>query len=315
MSFVHPNDPSNLLGYASGDLDRLSEKRDDAEWIAAQRAAASARFVLFSGDRPVIAIGDSLAICHGRAQAEALGADFAECPLLGFRGKIPFFAAAVPAGEEAEEKIRASGPLKAIDLRSLAVDGELDPADLGLLAQARSLMHWHQTHRFCSRCGAPSEMRQGGYRRDCGACGGLHFPRTDPVAIMLTIDGDRCLLGRQPRFVEGMYSALAGFIEPGETIEAAVRRETWEEAGIRAGAVRYHASQPWPFPASLMIGCHVEALSTEIAMDETELEDCRWFHREDVALMLMRTHPKGWMAPPPMAIAHILMKAFVERTV
>lgn len=312
MSFSHPSDPSRLLGYAANDFDRLAEKRDDDAWIAAQRDSDSARFVLFSGDRPVVGIGGDLNICHPRAVGAAFAADYAECPFLGVRGGVPHFAAQVISDDDAEAKIEADGSCKLIDLRSLAVDGQLSPGDLGLLAQARSLLHWHQTHRFCSRCGAPSAMTQGGYRRDCGSCGGLHFPRTDPVAIMLTVDGDHCLLGRQPRFVDGMYSALAGFIEPGETIEAAVRRETWEEAGIRAGRVTYHSSQPWPFPASLMIGCHVEALSTEINMDEAELDDCRWFHRDDVALMLPRTHPDGLMAPPPMAIAHILMKAFVD---
>lgn len=313
MSFSHPSDPSRLLGFSANDVDRLADKRDDAAWIAARRSGPEARFVLFSGDRPVVRIGgDALQVGHALALGEALGADFDNCPFLGQRDGIAYFAAGVVAGDDAAETVETAGPLKLIDLRSLAVDGQMSAGDLGLLAQARSLLHWHQTHRFCSRCGAPSTMTQGGYRRDCGSCGGLHFPRTDPVAIMLTVDGERCLLGRQPRFVEGMYSALAGFIEPGETIEAAVRRETWEEAGIRAGFVRYHASQPWPFPASLMIGCHVEAQSTEINMDAVELEDCRWFHRDDVALMLARSHPDGLIAPPPMAIAHVLMKAFVD---
>jgi NAD+ diphosphatase len=134
------------------------------------------------------------------------------------------------------------------------------------------------------------------------------------VVIMLAIDGERCLLGRQPRFAPGMYSALAGFIEPGETVEEAVRREVKEEAGIRIGRVLYHSSQAWPFPHSLMIGCHAEALSTEIARDAAELEDCRWFDREEVRLMLSGDHPDELKAPFPMAIAHQLMKAFVEHT-
>ena len=139
-----------------------------------------------------------------------------------------------------------------------------------------------------------------------------HFPRTDPVVIMLAVDGDDCLLGRQPRFPKGMYSALAGFVEPGETIEAAVRREILEEAGVACGAVRYFASQPWPFPSSLMIGCFAEARSRAIAIDRTELEDARWFSREETLALLEKRHPDGLAAPIPMAIAHHLMKRWAS---
>ena len=155
-------------------------------------------------------------------------------------------------------------------------------------------------------------MRGGGVSRFCAACDAEIFPRVDPVVIMLAIDGERCLLGRQPRFAPGMYSALAGFLEPGETIEEAVRREVKEEAGIQVGRVAYHSSQAWPFPSSLMIGCHAEALSTDVERDAAELEDCRWFEREEVRLMLAGAHPQGLKAPFPMAIAHHLIKAFAE---
>ena len=155
-------------------------------------------------------------------------------------------------------------------------------------------------------------MAQGGYRRDCPACNAQYFPRTDPVAIMLAIDGDRCLMGRQARFAPGTYSCLAGFIEPGETIEDAVRREIAEEAGIRIGAVVYHASQPWPFPMTLMIGCFAQATSTEIVPDTDELEDCRWFTREETLAMLAGEHADGLATPPRMAIAHTLIRAWAE---
>jgi NAD+ diphosphatase len=153
---------------------------------------------------------------------------------------------------------------------------------------------------------------RGGGGRVCQNCGAEHFPRVDPVVIMLAVQGERCLLGRQPRFAPGMYSALAGFLEPGETIEEAVRRETKEEAGIHIGRVRYHSSQAWPFPSSLMIGCHAEAISTEVVRDAAELEDCRWFERDEVRLMLAGAHPQGLVTPPRMAIAHQLIRGFAE---
>ena len=173
-------------------------------------------------------------------------------------------------------------------------------------------MHRHARNRFCGRCGAPLDPAEGGYRLDCRSCGLQVFPRTDPVVIMLAVDGELCLLGRQARFRPGMYSCLAGFIEPGETIEAAVRREVLEETGVRVGRVRYHSSQPWPFPSSLMIGCHAEAISTEIVLADHELEDGRWFDRREVAEMLRGTHSEGLGAPPPMAIAHRLMRSWTE---
>jgi len=154
-------------------------------------------------------------------------------------------------------------------------------------------------------------MRAGGYKRLCTACGTEHFPRTDPVAIMLAVSRDKCILGRSRHFAPGMYSALAGFIEPGETIENAVRRETLEESGIKLGRVVYHASQPWPFPYSLMIGCFGEALNNDINADLTELEDCRWFERGEVLAMLDKSHP-GFFVPPPGAIAHHLIRSWAE---
>jgi NAD+ diphosphatase len=186
------------------------------------------------------------------------------------------------------------------------------PEHLPPLAEAKAMLHWHARHRFCANCGAATNVVCGGWKRECPACATEHFPRTDPVVIMLTVAGDRCLLGRSGRFAKAMYSCLAGFVEPGETIEEAVRRETLEETGIRCGRVAYFRSQPWPFPMSLMIGCHAEALSTDIVVDRTELEDARWFTREEAALMLMRRHPDGLGTPPPVAIAHHIIRAWVE---
>jgi NAD+ diphosphatase len=158
----------------------------------------------------------------------------------------------------------------------------------------------------------PTRPVEGGWRRDCANCRVQHFPRTDPVVIMLAIAGERCVLGRSPRFAPTMWSCLAGFVEPGETIEDAVRREVREEVGIACGRVTYFASQPWPFPTSLMIGCHAEAFTDEIVVDRSELEDARWFTRDELALMLVRKHPQGLTATPPIAIAHHIIRRYVE---
>src|SRR5262249_55827145 len=170
--------------------------------------------------------------------------------------------AALP--RESVDTLKGNSDYVVTDLRSVAVQGMVDDDHLGQLAEAKAMLLWHRRHRFCANCGAASTMTQGGWRRDCPSCEAQHFPRTDPVVIMLAISGDRCLLGRQARFLTGMWSCLAGFLEPGETIEAAVRRETREEAGIACGKVTYFASQPSPVPMSLMIGCHAQASSTEI---------------------------------------------------
>ena len=198
------------------------------------------------------------------------------------------------------------------DLRAMATEGTVPVDIIGILGQAKSIMHWHARHRFCSNCGSSSELAAAGWRRECRVCKAMHFPRTDPVVIMLAISGEDCLMGRAGRFGKHMYSALAGFLEPGETMEDAVRREIREESGIRVGRVAYLASQPWPFPASLMIGCVAEALNRDIVIDHNELEDCRWFSRRDVQMMLKREHPDGYTAPHPLAIAHHLLRAWSE---
>jgi NAD+ diphosphatase len=294
-------EPSARIGFAGNRIDRRSEKRDE-EAIAAALADPGARLYLFHGDKSVLRGNDPLFTV---AEADGLSGARDGAVLLGWRPEGPRLALVLPAASAPDEtKVRL------IDLRSLAVEGAIPPEHLGALAQARSLTGWHQRHGFCAVCGTKTVVRIGGYRRDCPNCGAEHFPRTDPVVIMLAIDGERCLLGRQARFAPGMYSCLAGFVEPGETIEDAVRRETSEEAGIEVGRVRYHASQPWPFPSSLMIGCHAEALSRDIIRDEAELEACRWFSRAEVQAMLSGLHPDGIKCPPEIAIAHHLIRAW-----
>ena len=297
------------LGFVHNALIRHSAEREP-DALARAMEARGARTVLIAGEIPILQAGGagatSLLPLGVLARAPAPTAQV----LLGTLRGTPVLATLVePQGAD---PFRTDGSYQVLDLRSIAVQGVVPRDELGILAQAKSLLHWHGRHRFCGNCGAPTQASCAGFRRDCDQCGAQHFPRTDPVVIMLVTRGDRCLLGRQSRFPPGVFSCLAGFLEPGETIEDAVRRETLEEAGVRVGAVRYLASQPWPFPASLMIGCLGEGLDDDLTLDREELEDGRWFTRDEVRLMLDRRHPDGLVTPPPMAIAHHLVRTFVE---
>lgn len=296
-------DSLGQLGYVQNRLVRHSAESASA---IPDLDAPGARIVVLAGDRVVLA-GDTALLTP---EAAAGTGPRSLTLYLGRLDGDPVFAAAVPA--ELAEGLDVDPGFRTNDLRSLAGEGRIAPHELGLLATAKSLLGWHARHGFCAHCGSPTTLAAGGYRRECAACGTHHFPRTDPVVIMLITRGESCLLGRSPRFNEGMYSCLAGFLEPGETVEDAVRRETFEEVGLTIGAVRYHASQPWPFPSSLMIGCVAESLDAAITLDPEELADARWFTRDDVAAMLEGRHPAGLTAPPPLAIAHLLMRAFVD---
>jgi NAD+ diphosphatase len=299
-------EPSASTGFAGNRIDRRSEKRDD-DAVPSALADTASRLYLFRGEKALLKANSALDPLFSLGEAERLGADRAKAILLGWTPSGPRLALTLP-----EETPIDEASLQAIDLRSLAVAGSVGADHLGALAQGRSLAYWHARHGFCAVCGAATVIRMGGYRRDCPQCGAEHFPRTDPVVIMLAVDGERCLLGRQSRFPPGMYSCLAGFLEPGETIEDAVRRETHEEAGITVGRVRYFASQPWPFPSSIMIGCHAEAMTNTIRRDEVELEDCRWFERGEVMDILEGRHAGGIKSPPPIAIAHRIIRAWAE---
>jgi NAD+ diphosphatase len=300
--------PKPPLGYATNPLVRHSAERDPEALALALADPATAR-VLIAGDLPVLRAG-----MPGTGLLES--ADLARLPeyreqvLLGtLDGRSVVGTLAHP---EAAETFRNDPAYVVTDLRSVAVQGLVPVEELGMLAMAKSMLDWHRRHRFCANCGAPTAAAQAGFRRDCDSCGSQHFPRTDPVVIMMITRQDYCLLGRQARFVPGSYSCLAGFLEPGETIEDAVRREVFEEAGIRVGPVSYALSQPWPFPSSIMIGCRGEAASDEIVIDREELEDARWFSRNEVRLMLRKEHPNGLIVPPPVAIAHHLIRNWAE---
>jgi NAD+ diphosphatase len=295
------------IAYITNPLVRHGAERDP-EAVANALANPWTAMVVLAGDLPVLQTGEpgtSLlpATILGRLPAHQ------EQVFLGTLNDRPVVATL--AAPEAAELFQDDPVFAAVDLRSIAVRGLVPPEELGLLAMAKSMLDWHRRHRFCANCGAPTQPAQAGFRRDCAACGAQHFPRTDPVVIMLVTRGDRCLMGRQPRFPEKMYSCLAGFLEQGETIEDAVRRETFEEAGIRVGAVRYLASQPWPFPSNIMIGCIGEALTDDIAFDGEELEDARWFTKDDIRRMLDGTHEQ-YLAPAPIAIANHLIREWVK---
>ena len=298
------------LGYAGLGIDRAAARRDDADFVAGEAADPNARTVVFLGAAPVLeTLGD------GRLDGALDAASVVELgpversAYLGRIGDAPHFAASL--GEDAAERIDRLDAFHVADLRAVASDARLAGEALALAGYAKSLVAWHARHRFCANCGAASEPSPSGWRRACPACGALHFPRVDPVVIMLVTRGESCLLGRQARFPPGMWSCLAGFVEPGETIEEAARREIMEESGVAVGRVAYELSQPWPFPSQLMLGVRCEALSETVTPDLEELEDARWFSREEAASMLARAHQSGLFAPPPAAIAHHLLRRFV----
>ena len=298
------DDETPELGYARLSIDRMAERRDDAAFVESEESREDARFLVLSGDA-LLLDGEGTAALFDAAGLAALQRAN-RVAYLGRHGDAPRFVASLANFGEEE------GP-PAADLRTLAFEGRLAGEALALAGYAKGMAAWHARHGFCANCGAETQSAAGGWRRVCASCGALHFPRVDPVVIMLVTRGDRCLLGRQARFPPGMWSCLAGFVEPGETIEDAARREIGEEAGLKVGPVAYELSQPWPFPSQLMLGVSCEALSDEITPDLEELEDARWFAREEAALMLAREHPEGFIAPPPAAIAHHLLRRFVQR--
>jgi len=311
MSSYFELGPRPSLGYTPNHLDRATAKRSEQAALTVLAASDSARAYVIGGELVVLKqSGGVLEPLFVESDARTL-AQVRERVFLGLAHGAARFGYGID--QTSAQELKSRGDVFVSDLRSIAVQGLVASDHLPPLAEAKALLAWHARHRFCSVCGATSEPIEGGWQRKCPACKADHFPRTDPVVIMLAIDGERCLLGRQSRFAPGMWSCLAGFVEPGESIEEAVRRETFEEAGIRCGGVVYFASQPWPFPMSLMIGCYVRALSADLVIDHSELEDARWFDRPSVAKMLKRQHPDGISAPPPVAIAHHIMRTWVEQ--
>lgn len=306
----------NPMIFANNPLDRAGHKRGQAAWTEAQRLSPDALFVPFWHLNPLIfpPLPSEAGRDVGWLPAGAFGPLLASNPIIIFLGlnrrNKPLFAVDVSQLADPEQMGPFAGMGGFYDLRELAAAGEVSPGDLSILAQAKAMIDWHLRHGFCAQCGVATTAAEAGYKRVCEGCGAEHFPRTDPVVIMLATHGETCLIGRQPGWPDRMYSALAGFVEPGETIEAAVARELQEEAGIEVGRVSYIQTQPWPFPASLMIGCVAEAVTTEIVIDQFELQDARWVTRDEVRAAFAGAG--DFAVPPSLAIAHHLMHYFAE---
>jgi NAD+ diphosphatase len=290
--------------YAGSPLERAAHRREDAAFIAAARDAPGTSFAPLWGlkhARKAEAAG-GVRVLFRRAELPGGGAGIAPegASFLGLLGGEAVFALDLGAGETPPAGWAAED---FADLRVLSP--EIPAAWAAILAHARGLVYWQRRHRFCGVCGGGLETRAAGHLRHCPACGADHFPRTDPAVIMLVVRGERALLGHSPRFpIPEMYSTLAGFVEPGESLEEAVAREVWEETGIRVGAVHYHSSQPWPFPASLMLGFYAEAETEAITLDPEELSDARWFSRAEI-----RDHARlGFRLPRRDSIARRLIE-------
>ena len=289
--------------FAGNPLDRVSQRRRDAGWIASLLDDPETRVLPLHGLKPQIRHSSAAALGWQSVEPwRPLIDSGSTLILLGIRDRRAYFAIdATPAEAPASEDTVL------MDARAAAPT--IESGEAAILAEARSLIDWHARHRFCAQCGTPSVVASGGWVRHCLNCKAHHFPRVDPVVIMLATKGERCLLGRGLRRPGARFSCLAGFMEPGETLEEAVRREILEESNIRVGRVRYLASQPWPFPSTLMIGCLAEAVSEEITIDPEELGEARWFERAEVCAMVERSRsddaiPGVPTLPPPLAIGH-----------
>lgn len=297
-------------------LNRMSAKRPDKDWVAAQQTRTDARYLIMIEQAPAIVSNDARTTAalrwFTRADIETLDLVREHAIFLGADASgVPHFALNIM---EHRARVVPGGPfcLKPwVDLRSLALQGQVSMDELALIGEAKAIAAWHTTARCCGHCGGSTDIKDGGWRRKCWSCGQQHFPRADPAVIMLVSHGERCILAHEPGFPDKVYSTLAGFVEPGENIEDAVRREVKEEVGVDIGTVTYLSSQPWPFPHSLMIGCLAEALTTDLVIDPAEIDDARWFTRAEMQQMLDAAHPDGIVAPTSFSIANKLVRHFV----
>ena len=298
--------------FAGNPLNRASDRRGDAEWLAEQLDSSESLGIAIWNGRPLVETsktgGRQIAYLPARLVSELAGGGPEHLLFMGLWQDTAVFAVDLDGSSDP-----VAGPLEGMgefmDLRVISM--QLPDTDAAILATAKQMFEWRRRHRHCANCGQPSEAREGGWKRVCPSCEVEHFPRTDPVVIMLAYHGERCMLGRQEIWPKGMFSALAGFLEPGESIEEACARELNEEAGLRTRQVRYHSTQPWPYPSSLMIGLIAEVEDDEGTPDQTELSEVRWFTREE-AKRLLAGEIEGTFCPQPMAIAHQLIRAWAE---
>jgi NAD+ diphosphatase len=295
--------------YAAGGLDRAGWRRKDPEWLEARLGDPVSRFVpVWRSQNLVLSLADGQpqAALLARHEIDGVG----DCVLLGLVEESAYFALDLSSLETPLAALRTTQPVAFTDLRR--VGPLLARRDGALLAYARGISYWHSRHRFCGVCGSATRSEEGGHVRRCTnpSCNQPHFPRTDPAVIMLVHDGERCLLGRQRVWPAGMHSTLAGFVEPGESLEEAVAREVQEETAVIVDEVRYHSSQPWPFPASIMLGFHARARSTAIRVDHSELQDARWFDRD---YLLSHQDDDDFRLPRKDSIARRLIEDWLRR--
>ncbi len=315
---------AETVTFAQSSLDRAAHLREDDTALSRLRADPAARALPLWRGKPLVTQDAALHLAWLPLDAPVLD-EAVEAPIfLGLEDGAPRFAYDISAwddpaadpvqlGRFLDQSANAHPSLpesqRFLDLRGIMA--ALPPEEAGNAATAKGIFAWHDTHRFCARCGAPSETSMAGWQRRCIDCGAFHFPRTDPVVIMLILHGNDVLLGRSPGWPEGMYSLLAGFMEPGESIEAAVRREVMEESAVEVGPVRYLSSQPWPFPSSLMIGCVGEAVSRDIRPDPNEIEDALWVGREEILASFHEETPRIRPARKG-SIAHFLITRWLQ---
>ena len=293
------------IPFAGPGLDRAQRERRDPDWLRDRLGDERSRFLPIWNLELLVQGEASPRLAFARTALRDHCAPECDPVFLGLSGDVAHFALDLSHLEDPAASLELGDTASFHDLR--AVGGRLEASEAALAAHARGLVDWHARNGHCSACGAKTLAEAGGGQRRCPECAAEHFPRTDPVVIAAVTRGERCLLGRSAGWPDAMFSALAGFVEPGEDIEAALRREVFEEAGIRVGRVEYRASQPWPFPCSLMIGCWAEAESDAITIDPLELEAAHWFERAEVRAALGGPTPE-LILPPPVAIAHHLLR-------